>query len=283
MTHRVLVLHGPLLDLEAVLGQPIEGLDEALIAKGREQGLEVETVQAIAEAELVKALLDRREGLSGVIINPSSLAPTAFTLADAVERLALPCVEVQLEHDAKSRGRSALKRVVDKQFHGHGVDGYFKALAALAKKDAVPHDAAPIAPKLDEDDTEPTTSPRPAPRGKTIGRTRPVPEAPAKAAPLGKTIGRRTAEPTPSTTSTPSTPAGAITRALVKAQLSARLAKTITPEAFAAWARTQWLAIQRGTPTEPGHKDALEELLLMLSTTAKASDHVILSYAAKLS
>jgi 3-dehydroquinate dehydratase-2 len=286
MTHRVLVLHGPLLDLEAVLGQSLEALDEALVAKGSELGLEVEAVQAIAEAELVKALLERREGLSGVIVNPSSLAPTAFTLADAVEALALPCIEVQLEHDAKSRGRSALKRVVDKQFHGHGVDGYFKALAALAKKDAVPHDADPVAPKLDEDDPEPITSPRPAPRGKTIGRTRPVPDATAKTSPPGKTIGRRATEPTTSTasaSSTPSSPAGAITRAQVKAQLSARLAKTLTPEAFAAWARTQWLAIQRGTPTEPGHKDALEELLLMLSTTARASDHVILSYAAKLS
>jgi 3-dehydroquinate dehydratase-2 len=289
MTHRVLILHGPLLDLEAVLGQSLASLDEALVSKGRELGLEVEAVQALAEAELVKALLERRDGLTGVIVNPSSLAPTAYTLADALEVLAIPSVEVQLEHDAKSRGRSALKRIVDKQFHGHGVDGYFKALASLARKDApaVAHEADPVAHRGEESDEagEPahTPSARPAPRGKTIGRQRPPPPAAAAPERSGKTIGRKPTEPTASApASTPATPSNAITRAQVKAQLSARLAKTLSPDDFAAWARAQWLAIQRGAPTEPGQKDALEELLLMLSTTAKASDHVILSWAAKL-
>jgi 3-dehydroquinate dehydratase-2 len=287
MTHRVLILHGPLLDLETVLGQSLAALDEALVSKGRDLGLDVDTVQALAEADLVKALLERRDGLTGVIVNPSSLAPTAYTLADALEALALPCVEVQLEHESKARGRSALKRVVDKQFHGHGVDGYFKALASLAKQDApaVAHEADPVAHRDEAaDEPAPTPGDRPAPRGKTIGRQRPPPPAAAAPERPGKTIGRKTTEPTSSASpSTPAAPSNAITRAQVKAQLSARLAKTLSPDDFAAWARTQWLAIQRGAPTEPGHKDALEELLLMLSTTAKASDHVILSWAAKLS
>ncbi|MDX2014704.1 MAG: type II 3-dehydroquinate dehydratase [Myxococcaceae bacterium] len=287
MTHRVLVLHGPLLDLEAVLGQPLSSLDEALVAKGEELGLEVDTIQAIGEAELVKALLERREGLTGVVVNPSSLAPTAYTLADALTALGVPSVEVQLQHDARSRGRSALKRVVDKQFHGHGVDGYFKALASLAKgaahaSDAVKPPAAPESAKQADAD-EPGEATPPA-RGKTIGRKPPPPAQPATAERSGKTIGRRpsTAVTAAPSSATPPAPAGAITRAMVKAQLSARLSKTVSPEDFAAWARTQWLALQRGAPAEPGHKDALEELLLMLSTTAKASDHVILSYAAKL-
>jgi 3-dehydroquinate dehydratase-2 len=285
MTLRVLILHGPLLDLEVVLGQPLTTLDEALVAKGQELGLEVDTVQAIAEAELVKALLERREGLTGVVVNPSSLAPTAFTLADALSALGLPSVEVQLQHDAKSRGRSALKRVVDKQFHGHGVDGYFKALASLAKSPAPAPEAAQAPPEAEEEADEAPSQVTARPQGKTIGRKPPPPAAPATAERSGKTIGRRPG--TASNTAPPAapasaTPSGAITRAQVKAQLSARLAKTVSPEDFAAWARTQWLALQRGAPAEAGQKDALEELLLMLSTTAKASDHVILSYAAKL-
>ncbi|MCA3012089.1 MAG: type II 3-dehydroquinate dehydratase [Myxococcaceae bacterium] len=401
MTLRVLVLHGPLLDLEAILGQPLPTLDQALADQGRALGLEVEAVQAVAEAELVKALLERREALRGVIVNPSSLAPTAFTLADALATLGLPCVEVQLAHEARARGRSALKRVVDKQFHGHGVDGYARALSALARDLAPPAanddgragasaprpdgstrglppepldaaappaltrpdrptgvrssapparlehegpaaasdaahgasgsagdtmarglpppddgagddggdaddgsslraggatprdtsradddagadggDAAGGSPGPDDDSGDAAT--RPAPRGKTIGRARAPASPEAGALRQGKTIGRRPAETAPARAQPASPPPGALTRAQVKAHLAARLSGAVTPEAFAAWARAQWLAVQRGAATEPGHKEALEELLLLLSTTAKASDHVVLSYLAKL-
>ncbi len=287
MARRVLVLHGPNLNLDAVLGRALSSLDEELIQKGASLGLEVETFQASGEAALLDTLLEKRGGLFGVIVNPSSLAPVAYSLADALEALALPCIEVQLRHDGKSRGRSALKRVVEKQFHGQGVDGYFKGLQALAKVEAL---AAATADPVAGDDQAQTVDmdqpPRRAPQGKTIGR---VKQAPAnEPTPKGKSIGRRAppvaAAPTGrSIGAAPNkaavTTAGAITRALVREKLSARLGKKLSPDEFAQWARSQWAAIQRGTPTED---PKLEDLLLLLSTSAKATDHVILSYAAKL-
>lgn len=277
MARRVLILNGPTLTLEAVLGRSHDALTAELVSRGAALGLEVECVQANGEAALLDALLERREGLEAVVINPASLSPIAHGLADAVEALALPCIEVQLKHDAKSRGRSALKRVVDKQFHGHGVDGYFKALEALAKG---PKAAEAPSTKAA---TEAAEVERPAPpRGKSIGKARPA--APSPEQPKGKTIGRHkpSAAASPSERSAPSTPTGAITRAQVRAQIAARLGKTTTPEAFAQWARGQWAAIQRGAAVEPGQKEKLEDLLLLLSTSAKASDHVIVTYAAKL-
>lgn len=240
------------------------------MTKGEALGLTVETFQASGEAALLDALLENREGLAGVIVNPAGLAPVCFSIADAVEALAIPCIEVQLKHDAKSRGRSALKRVVEKQFHGHGVDGYFKALASLAKLEEVPVEAK------EEEATEAgeVATPSAPPRGKTIGRKAAPSAAPvAKGKTIGKSIGK--AENAPAKPS----PAGAITRALVRDQITARLKKTLAPEAFAQWARSQWAAIQRGVPAED---PKLEEVLLLLSTSAKAGDHVILSYAAKL-
>ena len=277
MPRRVLVLHGPTLNLEPVLGRPLSSLDEELVTKGEALGLTVETFQASGEAALLDALLERREGLFGVIVNPASIGPVCFSIADAVEALALPCIEVQLKHDAKSRGRSALKRVVEKQFHGHGVDGYFKALASLAKQ----QDAAPVEAKEEEPTgEEEAATPSAPPRGKTIGRQKAAPstEPVAKGktigkAPAGKSIGK--AENAPAKT----VAAGAITRALVRDQITARLKKTLSPDEFAQWARSQWAAIQRGVPAEDPR---LEDVLLLLSTSAKASDHVILSYAAKL-
>lgn len=271
MPRRVLVLHGPTLNLEAVLGRPLPSLDEELVTKGEALGLTVETFQASGEAALLDALLEKREGLAGVIVNPASLGPVCFSIADAVEALAIPCIEVQLKHDAKSRGRSALKRVVEKQFHGHGVDGYFKALASLAKLEP-----APVEAKEEEaTDADEVATPSAPPRGKTIGRQKAAPSAApvAKGKTIGKSIGK--AESAPSKTSA----AGAITRALVREQITARLKKTLSPEDFAQWARSQWAAIQRGVPAED---PKLEDVLLLLSTSAKASDHVILSYAAKL-
>lgn len=285
MARRVLVLHGPNLNLDAVLGRALSSLDEELIQKGAALELEVETFQASGEAALLDTLLEKRDGLFGVIINPSSLAPVAYALADALEALELKCVEVQLKHEGKSRGRSALKRVVEKQFHGQGVEGYFKALQALAK--TAPEAATANADTL-EGDEAPTVeveaaSPR-VPNGKTIGRVKQA--TAADPAPKGKSIGRRPAAaasaPAGKSLGAPkaaSTPSAAITRALVREKVAARLGKTLTPDEFAQWARGQWAAIQRGATTD---HPKLEEVLLLLSTSAKASDHVLLSYAAKL-
>lgn len=258
-----------------MLGRPLSALDEDLVTKGEALGLTVETFQASGEAALLDALLEKRNGLFGVIVNPASLGPVCFSIADAVEALAIPCIEVQLKHDAKSRGRSALKRVVEKQFHGHGLDGYFKALTSLSKLEA-----APIEPSKEASTDEAEVATPSAPRGKTIGRQKAAPnEAPAAKgktigkAPAGKSIGKAESAPAKTVAS------GTITRALVRDQVSARLKKTLSPDEFAQWARSQWAAIQRGVPAEDPR---LEDVLLLLSTSAKASDHVILSYAAKL-
>lgn len=289
MTRRVLVLHGPNLNLDAVLGRALSSLDEELTQKGAALELEVETFQASGEAALLDTLLEKRDGLFGVIINPSSLAPVAHALADALEALGLPCVEVQLKHEGKSRGRSALKRVVEKQLHGQGIEGYFKALQALAKTEpetAAKADAMESSEEAPGDDAETAgdaspKSPR-APNGKTIGR---VKQATA-AGPVskGKSIGRRPSAPSSAPAgktlgAVASTPSAAITRALVREKVAARLGKTLTPDEFAQWARSQWAAIQRGSTTD---HPKLEEVLLLLSTSAKASDHVLLSYSAKL-
>jgi 3-dehydroquinate dehydratase-2 len=255
MNRQVLVLHGPLLALPEVLGQPLEALDETLRRRGAELGLAVECVHSLSEVGLVDALLNRRAELNAVVINPSSLAPTAHTLADAVSALNLMCVEVQLKHDAKSRGRSALKRVVERQLHGKGVDGYVLALEAIAKK-------ARTGPSMPSNETA----------RKTIGRAPATRSQPSTKA--AKTLGRgeRPGE----------AQSDVISRATVRQKLQERLARKTDPVAFAAWARSQWLAISNGAPVESGQKALLEDVLLMLSTSAKASDHVILSYAAKL-
>jgi 3-dehydroquinate dehydratase-2 len=279
------------LSLATVLGRPLAALDEALEQRATELGLSIESVHANGEAGLLEALLERSSDLHGVIVNPGSLAPIAYALADALEALQLRAVEVQLGHETRSRGKSALRRVVDKQFHGHGAEGYFKALASFGEASA--EAKATHAPETESTDTteahdEAASTVRQAP-GKTIGRRKPA----AERAPPGKSIGRATGAsgtakepdgskgPSIGRDSTPSAGAS-ISRALVREKLKARLGQKLTGDELASWARAQWAALQRGASAEPGQHETLEELLLVLSTAAKATDHVILAYAAKL-
>lgn len=295
MARRILVLHGPTMNLEAVLGRTFPALEEALNERAAELGLELENVQANGEGALLDALVEHHDGLAGVVVAPGSLAPIAYGLADALEALALPCIEVQLRHESKARGKSALRRVVDKQFHGHGVDGYFKALGALAKAEARP--AAAEAPTDAEPDETPVAH---RPNGKSIGR-KPVaatptnelaPSSPSSRKSIGRTKEPASSSPTPgksigrsqagSSSSGPVVTTGSISRALVREKLTARLGGKVSGDELAQWARGQWVALQNGASVEPGQQDKLEEVLLILSTSAKASDHVILTYAAKL-
>ncbi len=305
MSRRVLVLNGPTLSLTQVLGEPLDALNQRLAAAAQPHGLSLEFVQANGEGALIDTLVARNHGLFAVIVNPASLASVAYGLADALEALKLKAIEVQLEHEAKGRGRSALRRVVDKQFHGQGTQGYFKALEAVAKDVAsaggsvevsmtqpeAPEKAVQAAPNPpavstraqveavdDEDSSEDDAgddelaAPRPTRAGKSIGRRPAAPPTPL--ARLGKSIGRRepSAAPTPTL----------ITRQAVKEHVAARLAKKLSPDGFALWARNQWSAIQRGAATEAGYHGVLEEVLLVFAASAKASEHTIISAAARL-
>ena len=56
-----------------------------------------------------------------------------------------------------------------------------------------------------------------------------------------------------------------VSRALVQKKISDRLAGRLSPADLAAWARTRWLEVQRGGPTESGQRDLLEETLQRLT------------------
>ncbi len=361
MALRVLVLHGPNLSLVSEGARTLAVFEAELEARAVALGIELETFQANGEGQLLDELQDRREWFDAVVVNPSSLAPVAYGLADALALIGKPCVEVLLMHEAKGRGKSALRAVVDKQFHGQGFAGYLKALEAVAKKTAAPPteqekllraaadtavtsssadelarlarttkpERAAVRQREEEAPNEPSAAQRaeeragggetqPPPRTRAIGRSgvaeqsppSPRPEksigrrgeVPTVVARPGKTIGKRAAEPEapakaagrkPAESGVPGksigrgSGAGAaarvlLTRAQVKAKISDCLAGRIPPEALAAWSRGHWQALQTGTEVEAGQHELLDEVLLLLSASAKATDHVLLSYMAKL-
>jgi 3-dehydroquinate dehydratase-2 len=59
-----------------------------------------------------------------------------------------------------------------------------------------------------------------------------------------------------------------VTRAVVRQQIANRLSGKISAGQLATWGREQWLAVDRGGPTEAGHRDLLEEVLQALALSS---------------
>lgn len=102
--HRVLVLHGPNLNLLGtrepdVYGHTgLEAIDASLRALGAQLGAEVECHQSNHEGELVDYLHGGRHSFDGVVINPAAYTHTSVALRDAITAVGLPCVEVHLSN-----------------------------------------------------------------------------------------------------------------------------------------------------------------------------------------
>jgi 3-dehydroquinate dehydratase II len=275
MPAKVLVLHGPNLNLVTDLAR----LDARLEAKAAEAGLELKTFQANSEGALVDALHADRNRVSAVVVNAGRLAPAAEVLAEAIELVKRPTVEVVT--DAAVKGRSALKGVVLKQISGKGFDGYLTALELLAQE-------------LEPSAARPTGTGLPANGGAASATASDHAAAPQSKEAAKKTLGRRPAESAAAPEAprkslgrgegSARVPAPGLSRKIVRDKISERLAGKLTPAGLATWARTQWQLLQRGAPAESGHRDQLEDVLqtLLLSASSKANDHVLIELMTQL-
>lgn len=309
MSFTVLVLHGPNLHW---LGQ--DEIDERLEARAEVLGVDLEIAQSNGEGALIDELHEQEGTYEAVIVNPGALAPTAWALAEALKLVKVPAVEVLLEKLPAERGSSALAGVVTQQLHGKGHDGYLLALDAVVgvvgpKRGLTPSPEAMEEAAAEEEEEEDEEGPvRHVSRaGKSIGKKQAAPP-PAVEKRGNKSIGRRerpsVAPPAASAKSigkgakdtesaagkslgrkvgalAVKAPAG-LTRAKVREQIAARLARKLAPEALAAWARGEWSSLQAGGACEDGARDVLDGVLLTLMAGAKASEDVLLAQMAKL-
>jgi 3-dehydroquinate dehydratase-2 len=296
MSFTVLVLHGPNLKW---LGQ--DEIDERLEARAEALGVDLQIAQSNGEGALIDELHEREGSYQAVIVNPGALAPSAWALAEALQLVKVPAVEVLLEKLPEARGTSALTGVVKRQFHGHGPDGYLLALDAVVGPGGPGRGLTPspeegeeaAANEEDEDGGGPVRSVSRA--GKSIGKKASAP-APAVDRRGNENIGRRekpnVASPAPRVAKSIGRGAKAservarsadgLTRMKVREQIAERLARRLSPEALASWARAEWAALQSGGPCEEGARELLDGVLLALMAGAKASEDVLLAQMAKL-
>jgi 3-dehydroquinate dehydratase II len=139
-TRRILVLHGPNLNLLGVRepgvygSTTLEGINASLAALARELHVELRTVQSNSEGALVDAIQGALADCSAILINPAAYTHTSVAIRDAVAATALPAVEVHLSniHAREAfRTGSYLAPVAVGQICGFGPDSYLLGLRAL--------------------------------------------------------------------------------------------------------------------------------------------------------
>jgi 3-dehydroquinate dehydratase-2 len=275
----ILVLHGPNLNLLGVRpgderGRTFDALERAIRARADSLKVLVRTALSQSEGGLLEALHRERAWAEAIVVNPTSLARTAWSLREALWALGKPAVEVQLEDGPKgepSRRESVLREVCVRQIFNEGMDGYLRALEHLA--------ASPREKSIGRGASAPasaTPAPAETPR-KTLGR-RAVTEVEV---PSGKSIGPRAR--TLLETEVP----GTFTRELLRRKITDRLAGRISPAELAEWAKGEWQQFQRGGhPVGPAKEElesALQRLLLSNIAPSRMNDEQLLELLTELS
>lgn len=141
--HRVLVLHGPNLNLlgdrePGIYGRATLGdIDRRLVELGTELGCRVETLQSNHEGVLIDALHGARDRCEGVILNPGGLTHTSVALRDAVLAAGVPVVEVHVSNPQSResfRTVSLIAPAAAGVVQGFGGESYALALRGLAAR-----------------------------------------------------------------------------------------------------------------------------------------------------
>ena len=141
--HRVLVIHGPNLNLlgsrepEVYGSETLDAIDARLAQQATGLGIELQTFQSNSEGALVDRIHQAgAEDASFVLINPGAYTHTSVALRDALLGTGIPFIEIHISNvhaREEFRQMSYLSDVAVGVISGLGSQGYDLALAAAAR------------------------------------------------------------------------------------------------------------------------------------------------------
>jgi len=104
MTHRLLVLHGPNLNLLGTREPEVYGrttlaeVDQKLLDRAAQAGAELKTFQSNHEGALIDRIHAARGDTDFIVINPAAFTHTSVALRDALIGVDIPFIEVHLSN-----------------------------------------------------------------------------------------------------------------------------------------------------------------------------------------
>lgn len=137
---RVLVIHGPNLNLLGTRDPSIYGSDtldqvnERLQKEAADLGIELDIHQTAREGEIIELLNDAVGRADGALVNPAAYSHTSRAIADAIDAVPFPVVEVHLSNiHAREpwRRTSVTAQAARGIVAGFGAHSYVAALHAL--------------------------------------------------------------------------------------------------------------------------------------------------------
>lgn len=141
MIKKILVIHGPNLNLlgerePGVYGNTsIETLNNNIIERATEQGLECEIFQSNHEGAIIDKLHSARLQFDGVIINAGAYTHYSYAIRDAISAIKIPCIEVHISNvfaRDEFRSKSVIAPVCKGSISGLGLNSYYLAVTALS-------------------------------------------------------------------------------------------------------------------------------------------------------
>ncbi len=148
MAHRILVLHGPNLNLlgqrePAIYGtKTLAELDADLLAVAHSNDAQLSAFQSNSEGALVDRIQQAlTDGTTFILINAGAYTHTSVAIRDALAGIALPFVEVHLSNVYRReafRHHSYLSAIAVGVIAGLGAEGYHAALMFALKHSPPP-------------------------------------------------------------------------------------------------------------------------------------------------
>lgn len=140
LKRKVLVLHGPNLDLLGVREtgiygkETLENINEAIKQCAEEISLECEIHQSNSEGEMVNILHSAMGKFDGVVLNAAAYTHYSIAIRDAIAAIKIPCVEVHMSNvfsREEFRHKSVIAPVCVGSVVGFGKQSYLLAMRGL--------------------------------------------------------------------------------------------------------------------------------------------------------
>ncbi len=139
---KILVIHGPNLNLLGTREPHVYGtctlsdIDRMLEERAAALGVDLETMQANAEATIVDRIHRARAAVKGILINPAAFTHTSVAIRDALLATGIPFVEVHISNiyaREEFRKTSLFSDIAKGVVSGFGPYGYVLGLEGLVQ------------------------------------------------------------------------------------------------------------------------------------------------------